>query len=289
MLEIKSKSSGAELTSIKIDGKEKLHQAILTLDENGKPFWNRHAPVLFPIVGQIKDGKTIINGEEFQMSQHGFARDMEFEEIEKSQIKHRYLLKSNEEALKKYPFKFELYITYEVEENTLITKYEVINKDENEMIFGLGGHPAFICDYSSGAYEIRFNKKEENIKFLKLENGLLSNNEFENIMNNNKIKLHENIFNEDAIIMKDVNSNIVSLVNTKIDTKILDFDFTGFPYLAIWSKKGAPFVCIEPWFNTTDKIDSDGIFEHKENILKLQPNGKFECEYKVKFYNEEEE
>lgn len=285
MLEIRSKSSGAELTSIMLDGKEKLHQGSLTLDENRKPFWNRHAPVLFPIVGQIKEGKTIINGEEFQMSQHGFARDMEFEEIEKDKIKHKYLLKSNEEILKKYPFSFELYITYKVEENSIITKYEVINKDNKEMLFGLGGHPAFICDYSSGDYEIQFNKKEDNIKFLKLENGLLSNKEFANVMIDNKIKLHENIFNEDAIIMKNINSNIVSLVNNKTNTKILDFDFTGFPYLAIWSKKGAPFVCIEPWFNTADKNDSDGIFNHKENILKLEPNKKFECEYKVIFYN----
>ena len=85
--------------------------------------------------------------------------------------------------------------------------------------------------------------------------------------------------------MKNINSNVVSLVNTKTNKKVLDFDFTGFLYLAIWSKKGAPFVCIEPWFNTTDKIDSDGIFKNKENILRLNPNEKFECEYKVTFYN----
>ena len=277
MLQIDSKKYGAELISIKLDGKEKLHQ--------GNLFWNRHAPVLFPIVGQIKEGRTIIYGKEYQMSQHGFARDMEFEEIEKSNFKHKYLLKSNEETLKKYPFLFELYITHIVDENTLITEYEVINKDNKKMLFGLGGHPAFLCDYSSGDYEIEFDKKEESIEFLKLENGLLSNNRFENIMNNNKIRLHENIFDEDAIIMKNINSKIVSLINSKTNKKVLDFDFTGFPYLAIWSKKGAPFVCIEPWFNTADKVDSDGIFENKENILTLNPNEKFNCKYKVKFYN----
>ncbi len=277
MLQIDSKKSGAELISIKLDGKEKLHQ--------GNLFWNRHAPVLFPIVGQIKEGRTIIYGKEYQMSQHGFARDMEFEEIEKSNLKHKYLLKSNEETLKKYPFLFELYITHIVEDNTLITEYEVINKDNKKMLFGLGGHPAFLCDYSSGDYEIEFDEKEENIEFLKLENGLLSNNRFENIMNNNKIRLHENIFDEDAIIMKNINSKIVSLINSKTNKKVLDFDFTGFPYLAIWSKKGAPFVCIEPWFNTADKVDSDGIFENKENILTLNPNEKFNCKYKVKFYD----
>lgn len=135
MIEIQSKKQGAELTSIKLDGKEKLHQGI--------DFWQRHAPVLFPIVGQIKDGKTLINGKEYFMSQHGFARDMDFEEIEKMDNIHKYLLKSNEETLKKFPFKFEFYITYEVEKNTLKVKYEVINKDKTQMLFGLGRTSCF--------------------------------------------------------------------------------------------------------------------------------------------------
>lgn len=280
MIEIQSKKQGAELTSIKLDGKEKLHQGI--------DFWQRHAPVLFPIVGQIKDGKTLINGKEYFMSQHGFARDMDFEEIKKTENIHKYLLKSNEETLKKFPFKFEFYITYEIEKNTLKVKYEVINKDENQMLFGLGGHPAFLCDYSTDNYELQFNKQEDQIEFFKLDNGLLSNEKFIGIMNNNKIKLHKDIFDEDAIIMKKVKSNIVSLVNTETNNKLLDFNFTGFPYLAIWSKKGAPFVCIEPWFNTADRVDSDGEFNNKENILKLNQNEKFKCEYNISFYNEEE-
>ena len=84
--------------------------------------------------------------------------------------------------------------------------------------------------------------------------------------------------------MKNIKSNKVTLKNEKTQEKILEFDFTGFPYLAIWSKKGAPFVCIEPWFNTADKVDADGEFENKENILTLEINAKFECEYKVKFF-----
>lgn len=285
MIEIDSQKSGAELTSIKFNGKEKLHQGNLVLDENGKPFWGRHAPILFPIVGQIINGKTEINESIYEMSQHGFARDMEFRKIEKTENVHRYVLQSNEETLNKFPFKFELYITYIVDKNSLATRYEVINKDNKQMIFGLGGHPAFICDYKTGNFEIEFNKKESDIKFLKLQNGLISNEEFKNIMTNNKIKLHKDIFNEDAIIMKNIKSNKVTLINSLENKKILEFDFTGFPYLAIWSKRGAPFVCIEPWFNTADKVDSDGIFKNKENILKLQPNEKFECEYKVEFFN----
>lgn len=274
-LQISSKKEGAELTSIKFNDKEMLHQ--------GKEYWNRHAPILFPIVGQIKNGETIINEKIYKMGQHGFARDMEFEEIAKSKNIHEYLLKSNEETLERFPFEFELYVTYEVNENEVITKYTVINKDEKEMLFGLGGHPAFICDYSSENYEIEFEKEEDNIEFLQLENGLISKEVGKNVLKQNKIQLLENTFDNDAIIMKNIYSNKVILKDNKNNVDILEFDFTGFPYLALWSKKGAPFVCIEPWFNTADKIDSSRKFEDKENILKLKPNEKFECQYKVKF------
>lgn len=284
-LEINSKAQGAELTSIKLDGIEKLHQGENVLDENGKFFWNRHAPILFPIVGQIKNGTTIIEGKEYKMSQHGFARDMEFEEIKKDSNTHKYVLKSNEKTLEKFPYKFELYITYTIENNSLEIKCTVINKDNKEMQFGLGGHPAFVCDYSSGDYELEFNKNEDNFELLKLDNGLIGKEHFENIIKENKIRLHKDIFNEDAIIMKNLKSNEITLKDTRNNKIVLKFDFTGFPYLAIWSKKGAPFVCIEPWFNTADNIDSDGIFEHKENILKINPNDNFECKYKVEFYN----
>lgn len=274
MLEIKTKKSGAELTSIKLNGTEKLHQ--------GESHWKRHAPILFPIVGQLKNGKTIINNNEYEMSQHGFARDMDFKEIEAN----KFLLKSSEETLKKFPFKFELYVEYTINKNELTTTYKVINKDEQTMSFGLGGHPAFICEYSTGDYKIQFNQKEDSIEFIQLENGLISIEKAPNILKENAIDILPNTFENDAIIMKNIKSNKVTLFNKKQNKKLLEFDFTGFPYLALWSKKGAPFVCIEPWYNTTDKIDSSGEFEEKENILKLEPGQEFKCSYKINFEEE---
>lgn len=280
MLEIKSTKHGAELTSIKLNGTEKLHQGSEILDETGKPYWGRHAPILFPIVGKLKDNKTQINGNICEMTQHGFARDMDFEELGNN----KYLLKSNPETLKKYPFKFELYVEYSIKENELTTQYTVINKDENEMLFGLGGHPAFICDYSSGDYELEFGDKEKSIEFYKLQDGLIKTESVTSILEDNKIKLNKDIFNEDAIIMKNISSNKVILKNKKENKTELEFNFEGFPYLAIWSKKGAPFVCIEPWQNHTDSVESNGIFSEKENILKLKKDEKFTCKYKVIFY-----
>lgn len=280
MIKIKCLEHGAELTSIKVDGIEKLHQGNEVLDENGKVYWGRHAPILFPIVGKLKDNKTQINGNIYEMTQHGFARDMDFEDLGNN----KYLLKSNSETLKKYPFKFELYIEYKINQNELTTEYTVINKDEKDMLFGLGGHPAFICDYSTGDYELKFDKKEDNIEFYKLQDGLIKTEPIPSILEDNKIKLDKDIFNEDAIIMKNINSNKIVLNNARENKKELEFNFEGFPYLAIWSKKGAPFVCIEPWQNHTDSVNSNGKFEEKENILKLKKEEKFNCKYKVIFY-----
>lgn len=280
MLEIKSTKHGAELTSIKLNGKEKLHQGSEILDETGKPYWGRHAPILFPIVGKLKDNKTQINGKIYEMTQHGFARDMDFEDLGNN----KYLLKSNSETLKRYPFEFELYVEYLIKENELTTQYTVINKDNSEMLFGLGGHPAFICDYSSGDYELEFGDEEKSIEFYKLQDGLIKTESVTSILEDNKIKLNKDIFNEDAIIMKNISSNKVILKNKKENKTELEFNFEGFPYLAIWSKKGAPFVCIEPWQNHTDSVESNGIFSEKENILKLKKDEKFTCKYKVIFY-----
>ena len=238
MLKIKSKRQGAELTSILKDGNEMLF--------DGKTFWNRQSPILFPIVGQIKEGKTQIEGKIYEMSQHGFARDMEFQEIEEN----HYILKYNEQTLKKYPYKFELHVIYKIVEDALQVTYEVKNIDNKKIYFGIGGHT---------------------------ENAT-------NILEENKIHLTENIFDNDAIIMKNIKSNKVILQNRNTNKKILEFDFTDFPYLALWSKKGAPFVCIEPWQNTADKIDSNQIYKEKENILSIEPDEIYSCKYIVKFY-----
>ena len=272
MIEIKTINKGAELVSVKVDGIEKMH--------DGQSFWNRHSPVLFPIVGKLKDGKTSINGKEYEMSQHGFARDMEFENIGENS----YVLKSNDETLKKFPFNFELYISYEVTSKKVITKYKVINKSNELMIFGLGGHPAFSCEYSSGKYRLEFEDIEENLEIYQLDDGLVKKEpeKTKKFIRENRIFLDSHTFKNDAIIMKKLASNKVYL---KTETKtILGFEFKDFPYLAIWSKPEAPFICIEPWFNTADKVDSNGIFEEKEDLIELKPNQEFNCEYSVEFF-----
>lgn len=282
MLKIQTKKSGAELTSVQYNGKEMLFQGAKVLDSNGNIYWKRQAPILFPIVGQLKNSQTQIEGEIYEMSQHGFARDMDFEEISKTENEHHYMLKCNEETLKKYPYKFELHVIYEIIGDTLTVTYKVKNIDDKTIYFGLGGHPAFNCDYSNGEYEIVFSENEDKIVFLKFKNGLIDTEKAQNILQDNKIYLKEDTFDNDAVIMKNLKSNKVILQNHETNQKILELDFTGFPYLALWSKKGAPFVCIEPWQNTADRIDSTQIYKDKEGIIELPKDKEYKCEFKIK-------
>ena len=283
MLKIQTKKLGAELTSVQYNGKEMLFQGAKVLDSNGNIYWKRQAPILFPIVGQLKNSQTQIEDKKYEMSQHGFARDMDFEEISKTENEHHYILKYNEETLKKYPYKFELHIIYEIIGDTLTVTYKVKNIDYKTIYFGLGGHPAFNCNYNNGEYEIAFSEQEDEIEFLKLKNGLIDTEKAQNILQDNKIYLKEDTFDNDAVIMKNLKSNKVILQNHETNQKILELDFTGFPYLALWSKKGAPFVCIEPWQNTADRIDSTQIYKDKENVIELPKDKEFECKYSIKF------
>ena len=281
---------GGELISFKLDGVEKIHQGENCTDENGKVYWKRHAPILFPIVGKLKKNQTIINGKEYEMSQHGFARDMEFEPITKLDNYHSYVLKSNESTLVKYPYNFSLYTTYRTEKNKLTTIYKVVNEGEDNMPFGIGGHPAFkinLEDLMNEEYYLEFEEEESKIHFLYLIDGLIGREYAKNILQNKKIiPINKNSFDNDAIIMKEITSNKISLKKKTEDKTILTMDFTGFPYLGVWAKPKSPFICIEPWMTTADTIMSTGIFAEKTDNIVVPPNGEFECRFTVEFFNE---
>ena len=135
-LKVTVKPDGAEMTSINYKGREYLW--------NGdKKYWGRHAPILFPIVGRLKDHKTIIEGNEYEMGQHGFARDCNFETVYVTANSICYRLKSSEDTLKKYPYSFKLFVTYEVVDNSIKVTYEVKNVDNRRIYFSIGAHPAF--------------------------------------------------------------------------------------------------------------------------------------------------
>jgi len=286
--QILTSNHGGELISFKLNGIEKMHQGEDCVDENGKVYWKRHSPVLFPIVGKLKRNQSIINGKTYEIFQHGFARDLDFEPITKLDNFHSYMLKSNKTTKSRYPFDFELYTTYRLDQNKLTTIYKVINTDVMNMPFCIGGHPAFAVDANklkNGDYYLEFEEDEEKIHFLYLVDGLIGTEYAKNVMSDKRIiNIDKNTFNNDALIMKGITSNKISLKDRATEKTLLTMDFAEFPYLAIWSKPGAPFICIEPWHGISDTIKSTGIFAEKTDIILLRPNQSFDCKYTVEFF-----
>ena len=278
-LEIQTTALGAELTSIKYKGKEYLH--------DGKEFWDRQSPILFPIVGKLRYGKTIINGKNYSFSQHGFAKDMEFQEVGQ----HLYKLESNNETLEHFPFEFELYVSYTTEKNKLFFNYTLINKTPNEtMLFGIGGHPGFKCDYYKEQSSIVFEEEENNIKVIPVDinAGIMSNETVDgtNYLTNKKIfKIKSDSFKEDAVVFTDIKSKSVILNDN--GKNILKFNFEEFKYLGIWSANvKAPYVCLEPWYNTPDYINSTIEFQEKKDIISLEPEETFKVGFSVEFFDD---
>lgn len=267
-LKIAIDTHGAELSSIfnKKENKEMLWQ--------GDPaFWGRKSPVLFPVVGKYKNGKTTYNGKEYFLGQHGFARDSEFTLIQKAENKISFELTSSEETLIKYPFKFSLICSFELKNDTIIVGWQVENTDNKTIYFSIGAHPAFYCEKSKTALTMN----GENIKYnLINSDGLYTSQKFDV---DSSFVLHDSVFDNDALIIENSDVNEVSLVNdkkyltVKFDTKVF----------GIWSpaKKNAPFVCIEPWYGRCDAEDFNGDITEREYGNSLGIGEKWYKEYEI--------
>ena len=266
------KHAGAELFSLK-DNQNKEY-----IWEGNPDFWGKHSPVLFPIVGTLKNNTYTINEKEYQLSRHGFARDMEFDLIHKTENSVVFSLQSNAETLKKYPFEFELQLIYTLKESTLDIEYKVINKGENKMPFSIGAHPAIALPDNFENYAFEFDKVEI-LKYYLLENDLISNQTkiLETI--DNVVPLNYKLFQNDALIFKTLESKSLSILkNSKPYIKV---DFEDFPSLGIWTKDKAPFICIEPWLGYSDTADNSGNLFEKEGILILDAKQTFHSKFSI--------
>ena len=281
-IKIKIDSFGAELKSL------------VSIDENieylwqGNPkFWNRSSPILFPIVGKLLDNSYIYKNKEYFMSQHGFARDKEFLLLEQNETMLKFLLKDDENSLKIYPFSFELYITYEINDRSLKVSHDVVNKSNDKMYFSIGAHPAFNWPLDKNKekqedYYFEFETLKENSlnRFPLLENGISTN--LENIkLKDKKLAISKDIFRNDALIFRNENINNVKLKNN-INNRFIHMNFEAYSYLGLWSKpSGAAFVCIEPWCGIADFIDSNKKFEDKVGINILEKDDTFSKFYSI--------
>ncbi|MCF2506175.1 aldose 1-epimerase family protein [Dyadobacter sp. CY107] len=279
-LKISVQEQGAELCQIQstVTGKDFLWDA-------DPDVWASYAPVLFPVIGAIKDGYVNYKGKQYAVPRHGFIRNnADVKLVDQTIGSLTFGLKFSEKTLEIYPFEFEFLITYSLKENRVIVHHDVINHGTGEMLFSLGGHPAFKCPlHDDEAYEdyyLEFYAVENDSTWLLEKNGLVGNTTRPVLENTNVLHLNKHLFNNDALIFKHLVSKQVSLRSTK-SSQVITLHFDDFKYLGIWAKPGGHFVCIEPWLGIADNADSDQNFETKEGILKLAAGETFEAKFEI--------
>ena len=269
------KNFGAELCSLK-NNKDK--EFIWEADPK---IWGKHAPILFPIVGTLKNDSYQYNHTTFYLSRHGFARDMEFKLIDKQGNSAVFSLKSSEETLQIYPFEFELQIIYTLNNNSLHIEYKVINNGKLKMPFSIGAHPAFALPNQFENYSLEF-EKQESLNYYLLENNLISNKTESLALKDKKIPLNYELFQNDALIFKTLKSKSLTILEN--NKPLLKVNFEDFPSLGIWTKIDAPFLCIEPWFGYSDTTESSGNLFEKEGIQVLEADETFKSKFSIEIF-----
>ena len=253
---------GAELISLVKTNKNYIWQ----VDET---YWNKTSPVLFPIVGRLKDDSYNYDGKSYQLPRHGFARNMEFSFDKKSDAQVIFELNETDETKVNYPFDFKLLIAYTLMDNELVIEYFVRNQSEKVLPFSIGAHPAFAITGNFEEYVLAFNK-DDIFETHHLENESFNGTTTLVKTENNTFALNYAFFEKDALVFKHLKSNEVVLKH--LNKNILKVNYDNFPYLGIWTKKNAPFLCIEPWCGLADNQNHNGNLEDKEGI-NLLPAG----------------
>lgn len=275
---------GAEIRSLirKSDGKELMWQA-------DPAFWGRTSPVLFPLVGNYFEKESVYDGKTYTMGQHGFARDMDFHPVAMTDTSLKFLVRDNEMTKDKYPFSFYLTIAYELEGDTVKVIWNVKNTDIRTMYFSIGGHPAFNCDLKSA--KLLFEKEKSPVKGSLISgiiegggSGCLSDRQKSLKLNNGILDLSEEMFDEDALIFENFQSDTVTLMDVH-ERKVLSLSFDA-PLFGVWSPAGkhAPFVCIEPWYGRCDKLGFNKKIEEREYGTALQMGEEFITSYDIKVF-----
>lgn len=280
-LEARISSLGAECTSLKYKGLEYLWQA-------DPAVWGRHAPVLFPIVGRLKNDRYTHANQSYTMKQHGFARDRNFQLLDHSEHGLALVLRSDEESKDIFPFDFELIIRYTLTDKGIRVDYRIRNSSgDQELLFSIGAHPGFRCpllpdreDFED--YVVDFRQEQlSSLPIYFLENGLIASERKSLPLVQGKLDLKQELFEHDALIF-DVDPISSISISSKKSGKGYTMKFSDFRWLGLWTKeKNAGFICIEPWNGIADTVGHDGELKDKLGIIRLSPQGFHEAGYQV--------
>lgn len=279
-LKISVSNTGAELSSIKSlkTGKEYMWNA-------NPNVWGSSAPVLFPIIGALKNNECTINNSSYTIPKHGFIRhNKNLIVSRKSDDELEFQLEYSDQTLQIYPYKFRFNISFKLLNNKIVISHCVKNLDDKPIHFALGAHPAFKCPINTNEkyedYYLEF-ENEENTSTTRLsDNGLITDLKEPIIKHSQLLPLTTDLFNKDALIFTDLKSKKVSLKSSK-SNQILSVCYNDFSYLGIWAKPNAPFVCIEPWIGVTDHENSDGHFLKKDGLISLPVGQEFNASFSI--------
>ena len=281
ILTVQVKEHGAELASIRKGSVEYLWQA-------DPLFWGRHSPVLFPIVGSVWEKRYRVDGREFELGQHGFARDMDFTMVEGGEDEVRYRLESTEDTLKKYPWPFVLEIAYRLHGNMIDVIWEVSNPGNEDMFFQIGAHPAFnYPDYDPQTMERGFLSfdRSEGLECIRIkEKGCVDSETLYplDVPADGLLPLTRETFDKiDTIMLQDGQIGSVALYRTD-RTPWLKLSFEA-PVVGIWSPPGknAPFICLEPWYGRCDRAGYEGDYRDRDWVNRLAPGERFSSVYTI--------
>jgi galactose mutarotase-like enzyme len=249
-------------------------------------YWSKHSPVLFPIVGTLKNDTYFYKDEVYHLPRHGFARERIFLKDQVSMEEAVFTLTQDAETLAVYPFAFILKLRYQLTNDKLTVTYEVSNSGYDELLFSVGAHPAFAVPMVDGTdyadYFLQFNTIEP-LNRWKLEDGLIAKHAELLPAENGKLALQHQLFYEDAIVLKNMQSNQITIGCTK-HAHGIHFHFNDFPFFGIWAAKDADFVCLEPWCGIADSVDHNQQLKDKEGVINLATNTNWQRSWTVECF-----
>lgn len=273
---------GGELISMKRDGREYIW--------TGDPaYWNGHNPILFPVIGFLKNGKTCFDGIEYAIPKHGYARKSQFTLVDQSDDSITLAMTDNAATREGYPFAFRFEVTHKLSDNGFTTSFRIDNKSDKEMPFMIGGHTGFCLPFTDGCsfsdHALIFQQNEHDTTLLEAVGGQLIEDPIgipDYMGGSDRIALDYSLFDKDALILKGLTSRKVKLCDRY--GKGVEMDFNGFDLLGIWTPTGkeSPFLCIEPWNGVNAFLNEDAEFSDKPHIRKLLPKDSYTVSYSVK-------
>lgn len=254
------KKMGAELTSLKSK-----KTGIEYIWNGNVDVWYGQSPILFPIIGRLLDDKYRLNSKEYTMPKHGIVRKKPFKLIEQTEDSLTFSQASDNESMEMYPYEFELQVKFQLTVSGLSVTHYVINKSNEKMFYSFGAHPAFNCEIGD------FLEFENNEKLLteRIDHeSILIEEKFPVKIDDKKLYITKDIFNDDALILSGYTSKYLSLKSNN-HNRVVKFNFDS-PVLGIWAKPNAPYVCIEPWWGINDNYDKKDDLSQKRGIMALE-------------------